>query len=159
VAEDISATAGGAQAAAQVSGLAQYFSSCWSVICWDSSDESNLRPRARCREIGDTTEITGHVREVGNVAAARRQEMSVRIDNALAPMSWHDTKVFLADFMDGGAVWFFVGFLLAIVVFAKVAMEAAPVQHTAHRPKPHTGWSLEGPKSTIAESPAEAMLE
>jgi hypothetical protein len=83
--------------------------------------------------------------------------MSIPIGNVLALMSWHDTKVFLADFTDSGAVWFFVGFLLAIVVLAKLAMEAALVLHTAHRPR--TGWSAEDPKSTIAESPAEGMLE
>jgi hypothetical protein len=85
--------------------------------------------------------------------------MSVPIGNALTLMSWHDTKVFLANFMDSGAVWFFVGFLLAIVVLAKVAMEAALVLHTAHRPQSRAGWSAEDPKSTIAESPAEGMLE
>jgi hypothetical protein len=85
--------------------------------------------------------------------------MSVPIGNALALMSWHDTKVFLADFTGSGAVWFFFGFLLAIVVLAKVAMEAALVLHTAHRPQSHTGWSAEDPKSTIAESPADGMLE
>jgi hypothetical protein len=85
--------------------------------------------------------------------------MSVRIENALAMMSWHDTKVFLADFMESGAVWFFVGFLLAVVVLAKVAMEAALVLHTAHGPQSRAGWAAEDPKSTIAESPAEGMLE
>jgi hypothetical protein len=85
--------------------------------------------------------------------------MSVQIDNALALMSWHDTKVFLADFTGNGAVWFFVGFLLAIVVLAKAAMEAALVLHTAHRPQSRAGWSAEDPKSTIAESPADGMLE
>jgi len=85
--------------------------------------------------------------------------MSVPIDNALALMSWHETKAFLADFMDSGAVWFFVGFLLVVVVLAKVAMEAALVLHTAHRPQPRAGWSTEDPKSTIAESHADGMLE
>jgi hypothetical protein len=85
--------------------------------------------------------------------------MSVPIGNALALMSWHDTKVFLADVTGSGAVWFFVGFLLAIVVLAKVAMEAALVLHTAHRPQSRAGWSAEDPKSTIAESPAAGTLE
>ena len=85
--------------------------------------------------------------------------MSVPIGNALALMTWHDIKLSLADFTGNGAVWFFVGFLLAIVVLAKVAMEAALVLHTAHRPHSHAGWSAEDPKSTIAESPAEGMLE
>jgi hypothetical protein len=85
--------------------------------------------------------------------------MSIPIGNALALMSWHDAKVFLADLTGGGAVWFLVGFLLAIVVLAKVAMEAALVLHTAHRPQFRTGWSAEAPKSTIAESPAEGMLQ
>ena len=85
--------------------------------------------------------------------------MSVPLGDALALMSWHETKVFLADFTGNGAVWFFVGFLLAIVVLAKVAMEAALVLHTAHRPHSHAGWSAEDPKSTIAESPAEGMFK
>jgi hypothetical protein len=85
--------------------------------------------------------------------------MSFPIANALAPISWHDFKLFLADFTGSGAVWFFVGFLLAIVVLAKVAMEAALVLHTAHRPQPRTGWDAEGPKSTIAVSRSEGMLE
>jgi hypothetical protein len=85
--------------------------------------------------------------------------MYIPIGNALALISWHDFKLFLADFTEDGAVWFFVGFLLAIVVLAKVAMEAALVLHTAHRPQSRTGWSAEAPKSTIAESPAEGMLE
>ena len=85
--------------------------------------------------------------------------MSVPIGNALALMSWHDIKLFLADFTGSGAVWLFVGFLLAIVVLAKVAMEAALVLHTAHRPQSRAGWSAEAPKSTIAESPADGMLE
>jgi hypothetical protein len=85
--------------------------------------------------------------------------MSVPIGNALALMSWHETKVFLADFMGSGAVWFLIGFLLAVVVLAKVAMEAALVLHTAHRPQSRAGWSAEDPKSTIAESPANRMLE
>jgi hypothetical protein len=85
--------------------------------------------------------------------------MSVPICNALALMSWHETKVFLADFMGSGAVWFFIGFLVAIVVLARVAMEAALVLHTAHRPQSRGGWSAEDLKSTIAESPAEGMLD
>jgi hypothetical protein len=85
--------------------------------------------------------------------------MSVAIGNELALMSWHDTKVFLADFMGSRAVWFFIGFLLAIVVLAKVAMEAALVLHTAHRRQSRAGWPAEVPKSTIAESPADGMLE
>lgn len=85
--------------------------------------------------------------------------MSVPIGNALALMTWHYFKLSLADFTGSGAVWFFVGFLLAIVVLAKVAMEAALVLHTAHRPKSRAGWSAEAPKSTIAESPADGTLE
>jgi len=85
--------------------------------------------------------------------------MSVPIGDVLALMSWHETKVFLTDFMGNGAVWFFVGFLLATVVLARVAMEAALVLHTAHRPHSHAGWSAEDPKPTIAESPSEGMLE
>ncbi|HEY5212299.1 MAG TPA: hypothetical protein VIJ38_04675 [Acidobacteriaceae bacterium] len=85
--------------------------------------------------------------------------MSVQIGNALALMSWDDTRAFLADFKGSRAVWFFVGFLLAILALSKVAMEAALVLHTAHRPHSHTGWSAEGPKSKIAESPADGMLE
>ena len=85
--------------------------------------------------------------------------MYIPIGNALALMSWHETKVFLADFMGSGAVWFLIGFLLAVVVLAKVAMEAALVLHTAHRPQSRAGWSAEDPKSTIAESPANRMLE
>ncbi len=85
--------------------------------------------------------------------------MSVQIDNALALVSWHDTKLFFADFTGSGAVWFFVGFLLAIVVLAKVAMEAALVLHTAHRPQSGGGWPAEEPKSTIAESPADRVLK
>lgn len=96
---------------------------------------------------------------MGYEATARGQEMSLQIDNALALVSWHDTKVFLGDFADSGAVWFFIGFLLVIVVLAKVAMEAALVLHTAHRPQSRAGWSAEAPKSTIAESPADGMLE
>ncbi len=85
--------------------------------------------------------------------------MSIPIGNELALMSWHDTKVFLADFTDNGAVWYFIGFLLVTVVLAKVAMEAAVVLHTAYRPKSRREWSAEGSKSTIDESPAERMLE
>ena len=85
--------------------------------------------------------------------------MSVPIGNALALMSWHNIKAFLADFAGSGAVWFFVGFLLAIVVLAKAAMEAALVLHTAHRRQSRAGWPAEVPKSTIAESPADGMLE
>ena len=85
--------------------------------------------------------------------------MYIPIENALALMSWHDFKLFLADFTQDGAVWLFIGFLLVVVVLAKVAMEAALVLHTAHRPQSRAGWSAEDPKSTIAESPAEGMLE
>jgi hypothetical protein len=85
--------------------------------------------------------------------------MSVPIDNALALMSWHGTKVFLADFANSGAVWFFVGFLLAVVVLAKVAMEAALVLHTAHRSQSRAGRFADDPKTTIAESSAVGMLE
>lgn len=85
--------------------------------------------------------------------------MSVQIGNALALMSWQETKVFLADFAYSGAVWFFVGFLLAVVVLAKVAMEATLVLHTAHRLQSRAGWSSEDPKSTIADSPADVVLE
>ncbi len=85
--------------------------------------------------------------------------MSVPISNALALMSWHNTKSFLADFSGSGAVWFFVGFLLAVVVLAKVAMEAALVLHTAHRPQSRAGRFADDPKSTIAESHADGMLE
>jgi hypothetical protein len=85
--------------------------------------------------------------------------MSVTIGNELALMSWHDTRVSLTGFMGSEAVWFFVGFLLAIMALAKVAMEAALALHTAHRPQSRAGWSAKDPKSTIAESPADGMLE
>jgi hypothetical protein len=85
--------------------------------------------------------------------------MYIPIGNALALISWLDFKLFLADFTGGGAGWLLIGFFLAIVVLAKVAMEAALVLHTAHRPQSRAGWSAEDPKSTIAESPAEGMLE
>ncbi len=73
-------------------------------------------------------------------------------------MSWHETKVFLADFANSGAVWFFVGFLLAVVMLAKVAMGAALVLHTAHRSRSRAGWFAEDLKTTIAESLSDGML-
>lgn len=85
--------------------------------------------------------------------------MSVSIGNSVALMSWHDTKVFLADFTGNGVVWLFVGFFFAIAVLAKVAMEVSLVLHTAHRPQSRAGWSAEDAKATIAESPAEGMLK
>jgi hypothetical protein len=96
---------------------------------------------------------------VGYEATARGEEMYIPIGNALALMSWHDFKLFLADFTEDGAVWLLIGFFLAIVVLARVAMEVALVLHTAHRPQSRAKWSAEDSKSTIAESPAEGMLE
>jgi hypothetical protein len=71
---------------------------------------------ARCREIGDGAESTVHVREVGNEATARGQEMSIVISNALALMSWHDFR-FLQDFSGRDLAWLLIGASLALVVF------------------------------------------
>jgi hypothetical protein len=80
------------------------------------------------------------------------------IGNALA-LSWHDLKLVLGDFTDGGAVWLLIGFLLAIVVLAKLAMEATLVLHAPHRRQSRAGWLAEVPKSTIAVSPTEGMTK
>lgn len=82
--------------------------------------------------------------------------MSIGIALAL---SWHDLGLFLGDFTDGGAVWLLTGFLLAIVVLAKLAAEATLVLHAPHRHQPRAGWLAEVPKSTIAGSPTEGVTK
>jgi hypothetical protein len=80
------------------------------------------------------------------------------IDYALA-LSWHDIKLFLGDFTGGGAVWLLTGFLLAIVVLAKLATEATLILHAPHRRQSRTGWLVEVSKSTIAGSPTEGVTK
>ena len=78
--------------------------------------------------------------------------------NALA-LSLQDLKLFLGDFSGGGAVWLLTGFLLAIVLLAKLATEATLVLHAPHRRQSRAGWLAEPPKSTIAGSPTEGMTK
>jgi hypothetical protein len=80
------------------------------------------------------------------------------IDIALA-LSWHDLGLFFGDFTGGGAVWLLTGFLLAIVVLAKLATEATLVLHAPHRRQSRAEWLAEVPKSTIAVSPTEGVTK
>ncbi len=80
------------------------------------------------------------------------------IGNALA-LSLQDLKLCFADFTGGGAGWLLLGFLLAIVVLAKLATEATLVLHASHRRQSHSGWLAEVPKSAIAVSPTEGMTK
>ena len=80
------------------------------------------------------------------------------IGSALA-LSSQDIKPFFDDFRGGGAVWLLTGFLLAIVVLAKLAMEVTLVLHAAHRRQSRAGWLTEVPKSTIAGSPTEGVTK
>ncbi len=82
--------------------------------------------------------------------------MSIGIALAL---SLQDLKLSLDDFRGGGAVWLLTGFLLAIVVLAKLATEATLVLHAPHRRQSRAGWLAEVPKSTIAVSPTEGMTK
>jgi hypothetical protein len=74
-------------------------------------------------------------------------------------VSWHDFQLFLGDFTGSGAVWFLIGFILSVVLLAKVATEATLVLHAPHRRQSRAGWSPEVAKSTVAASPAKDRME
>lgn len=111
---------------------------------------------AREREIGNGAEVTVLVREVGKEAAARRQEMSIAMSNALALTSWHDFRIFVGDFTGGGSVWLLIGFLLAIMVLSALATEAALVLHAPHRLQFRAKRPVNLSESTAPESPGQA---
>jgi hypothetical protein len=110
---------------------------------------------ARCREIGDGAESTVQVREVGNEATARGQEMSIVIGNALALIGWHDFRSFLGDFTGGGSGWSLIGFLLAIMVLSALATEAALALHAPYRSQSRARWPIDVPESAVPESPGQ----
>jgi len=56
------------------------------------------------------------VREVGNEATVRREEMCIAMSNALALMHWHDFR-FLHDFSGRDLAWLLIGASLALLVF------------------------------------------
>lgn len=78
--------------------------------------------------------------------------------NALT-LSLQDLKLSLDDFRGGGAFWLLTGFLLAIVVLAKLATEVTLVLHAPHRRQARAGWLATVPKSTIAGSPTEGLTK
>ena len=61
-------------------------------------------------------ESTVQVRDVGNKATVRREEMCIAMSNALALMYRHDFR-FLQDFSGRDLAWLLIGALLALIVF------------------------------------------
>ena len=56
------------------------------------------------------------MRESGDEATARRDEMCIAMSSALALMYWHDFR-FLQDFSGRDLAWLLIGASLALLVF------------------------------------------
>lgn len=55
------------------------------------------------------------MREAGNEAKVRREEMGIGMNNALAVMYWRTFRFLHGDFTSRDIVWLLIGVLLAVV--------------------------------------------